>query len=131
MKKYISLFLTIVLCLSFVLSVNATNGTVYSYNGVDVVFEENSALSEGMKLQVAEMLVDGASGGEDIATYNLWCSLFGHKNTTESVTTIQHKVDTEAPRCLSQIWELNICTRCENVEATLLYEEYIFCCPEE
>lgn len=131
MKKYISLFLTIVLCLSFVLSVNATNGTVYSYNGVDVFFEENSALSEGMKLQVAEMLVDGASGGEDIATYNLWCSLFGHKNTLETVETIQHKVDTEAPRCLSQMWELNICTRCENVEETLLTQKYIDCCPEE
>lgn len=131
MKKYISLFLTIVLCLSFVLSVNATNGTVYSYNGIEVVFEENSTLSESMKLQVAEMLVNGVSDGEDVAAYNLLCSLFGHKNTLETVETIQHKVDTEAPRCLSQIWELNICTRCENVEETLLYEEYIFCCPEE
>ena len=131
MKKFISLCLATILCLSFAFSVNATGGTVYSYNGVDVVFEENSLLSESVKIQVAEMLVNGASAQEDIATYNLWCSLFGHNNTTESVTTIQHKVDTVAPRCLSQIWELNVCTRCENVEETLLTQKYIDCCPEE
>lgn len=131
MKKYVSILLAIVLCLSFSFSVVAKGENVYSYNGVDVIFEENSILSENMKLYVAEILVNGSSAEEGIATYGMWCDLVGHNYTVESVTTIQHKVDPVAPRCLSQVWELHICTMCEHFEETLLTQNYIFCCPEE
>ena len=131
MKKYISLCLAIVICFSFVFSVSAEGENTYLYNGVEVVFEENSILSENMKLQVAEMLVCGNMGEDNVGTYNLLCHVVGHNYSTECVVTIQHKVDTVAPRCLRQTWELQICTVCEDTIPTLLTQKYIFCCPEE
>ena len=131
MKKYVSFCLAIILCMSFVLSVGAEGENVYSYNGVDVIFEEGSALSENAKLCIAEMLVDGYSATDEIDTYNLWCNLFGHENTVQIVETIEHKADVTAPRCISRTWEVYYCTRCENVESVLINQKYIFCCPEE
>lgn len=132
MKKYISVCLAIVFCLSFSLSVSAAEENVYCYNGVEVVFEADSVLSESAKLSVAKMLVTGNFDSGDIKSYNLLCDAFGHKTTVETVETIQHKADDVEPRCLSQIWELTICERCETlVEETLLNQLYIYCCPEE
>ena len=72
------------------------------------------------------------NGDDDITTYNLWCNMFGHKETVESVETITHKARTSSPRCLSQIWDVYACTRCnEVISQELLSQLYIDCCPEE
>ena len=131
MKKITSLCLAIIICFSFVISAGAEGENVYLYNGVEVVFEEDSILSENMKLYVAEMLVCGNMGEDNVGTYNLLCHVVGHNYSTESVTTIQHKVNTVEPRCLMQTWELQICTVCEDTIPTLLTQRYIFCCPVE
>ena len=131
MRKFIFFCLAIILCMTFVISVGAEEENVYFYNGVEVIFEEGSTLSENTKLCIAEILVDGYSDTEDVSTYNLWCTLFGHEDTVQIVETVEHKVNSFAPRCLSRVWEVYYCTRCERVESELLYQEYINCCPVE
>lgn len=130
MKKIIALILAMIMSLSFCTIISAANTEyVYSYNGVDVMFFENSVFTEDMKQCVAYELVNGDDGA---TTYNLLCTLFGHKEEIECVTTISHKLSPVNPRCLSQTWEVHCCSRCnEALEMILLGEAYITCCPEE
>lgn len=130
MKKIIATVIALTLCLSFCLSASAANvSNVYTFGDVDVVFAENSSFDADVQQYIANIIVNGDDGG---TTYNLWCSLFGHKETTECVETISHEVRTLSPRCLSQLWEIHACTRCNEIlQQILLSEEYIICCPEE
>lgn len=130
MKKIISILIALTLCLSFCLSASAANvANVYTFGDVDVVFAEDSSFDADVQQHIADIMVNGDDGA---TVYNLWCNLFGHKETIESVETITHKVDSVAPRCLSQIWDIYACTRCNEVlQQKLLSEAYIFCCPEE
>ena len=130
MKKIIATVMALTLCLSFCLSTSATNiSNIYTYGDVEVVFSENSSFDADMQQYIANIMVNG---DDDATAYNLWCNMFGHKETIESVETITHKVYLDAPRCLSQLWEIHACTRCNEVlEQILLSELYIYCCPEE
>ena len=129
MKKITALVLAVVLSVSFCLVVSAEDiEYTYSYGGVEVIFAEDSSFTEEMKQHVVELL---ANGNDGVTTYNLMCTLFGHKETVEGVTTISHKVRTTAPRCLQQVWEIHACSRCnEALSQILLSEAYIYCCAE-
>ena len=130
MKKIISVLMALTLCLSFCLSASAANvANIYTFGNVDVVFAEDSSFDADVQQYIADIMVNGDDGA---TAYNLWCTLFGHKETIESVETITHKADPLSPRCLSQLWEIHACTRCNEVlEQILLSEAYIVCCPEE
>ena len=130
MKKIIAFLIALTLCLSFCLSASAANvSNVYTFGDVDVVFAENSSFDADVQQYIADIMINGDDG---TTAYNLWCNLFGHKETIESVETITHKARTLSPRCLSQLWEIHACTRCNEVlEQILLSQAYIVCCPEE
>ena len=130
MKKIAALVLAMILTLSFCVAASATSvNKSYIYGDLEIVFEENSVYSDEMKARVADYIVNGDDGA---STYNLLCTLFGHKETVEAVATISHKVDPVNPRCLKQIWEVTGCTRCEEaLGMVLLGETYITCCPED
>ena len=129
MKKTLLFALVLALTLSFCVRISATNNmtNAITINNVDVVFDTNSSLTEAEKQLIAEHIVYGVS---DVQTYGLICNLFGHKTTTEIVTTITHCVNSTVPRCLEEDWELIICSRCESiVEETRLAYSYRNCCP--
>ena len=130
MKKQTTLLLLVfALTISFCLHISAEgldNNTIIIDN-VHVIFSRNSALTDVEKQFIANHIVYGSSNAQ---TYGLICNLFGHKNTTEYVTTITHGINSTVPRCLEEEWKLIICSRCENVEETRLGYSYINCCPE-
>lgn len=130
MKKMIAFILAMILTLSFCVAVSAINiENTYTYGDLEVIFDENSEFSDTMKQNTVYYLVNGDDG---ISTYNLLCTLFGHKETVEAVGSISHKVSPTNPRCLKQIWEVTGCTRCEEaLGMELLGETYITCCPED
>lgn len=130
MKRNIALVLAMILTLSFCLTVSAADvKNAYAYGDFEIVFEEDSAFSDEMKQHIADYTVNGDDGA---STYNLLCTLFGHKEVVECVTTISHKLSPVNPRCLSQTWEVHCCSRCnEALEMILLGEAYITCCPED
>ena len=130
MKKTIAFALAITLCLSFCMYVSASDaGYIYSYGDIEIVFAENSSFSEEMKQHTVEYIVNGDDG---VATYNLLCTLFGHKEEVESVITISHKVSSYDPRCLRETWEVHACSRCnEALDMIEIGRSYITCCPEE
>lgn len=65
---------------------------------------------------------------EDVATYGLMCTLFGHKLESSIITTITHKVRTTSPRCLRERYDTEACTRCDYTNAILIDTAYIGCC---
>lgn len=128
MKKIVALMLAMVLSLSLFVTVGATN-VKYTYGDVEIVFDEDCTFSEEMKQKIADYIVNGDDGA---TTYNLLCTLFGHKEEVTGITTTSHKVSPTDPRCLMQWWEMHACTRCEEaLDVILLSESYITCCPEE
>lgn len=129
MKKFVLLLLVLTIAASFCLHISAADPEIdiITVNNVDILFDTNSALTYEEKQLIAEYLVNGDPG---VQTYGLLCTLFGHKESTEIVTTITHRVRTTVPRCLEENWELVICTRCETViEETRFGQLYIDCCP--
>jgi len=114
--------------ISFCLSVNA-NDTITGNSDYTVIFAEDSCFDEHEKEQIIKHLTDSATNGA--TTYNLLCTLFGHNYQTEFVSGVRHKVYDAAPRCIEEVYELQICTRCSDVQSNLISYSSIFCCPEE
>ena len=121
----IALLLVSAMC--FTTSASAATYT-YELGNVTVIFDENSTLDEQTQKAIAEYLV---YGGEQPTTYGLWCTLFGHSYETQTVITITHCVYDTEPRCLKEIYDVDVCTRCEHTVSELIGSAYITCCPEE
>ena len=131
MKKLTIFLLTIILTMSLCVNVSAQeiNGNIYKYGNISVIFDSDSTLSVEHQQHIADILING---DDNISTYNLMCTLFGHKfDQTEGVTTITHEVSPTEPRCFKEYFIVNICSRCqEDGQIESLGGEYIICCPE-
>ncbi len=127
MKKILTVILAMIICTCACLSISAAdnNISVIETEHLEIIFDEDSVFSNDQKQKIAEFL---AYGNSDMQTYGLMCTLFGHKYTTENVQTITHCVYSSAPRCLSQNYEVSICSRCDATEQTLISEKPIYCC---
>lgn len=58
------------------------------------------------------------------------CTLLGHNIETGTTTTITHKAKATAPRCLSETFDYEVCSRCDYSEYTLISSRYVYCCSE-
>lgn len=129
MKKIALLFSTFVCVICFCVHPFAidTSTNIVTIENVDVIFDSKSMFTAEEQQVIAEYLVTGTI---NVQTYGLICNLFGHKNTTEYVTTITHGAYSTAPRCLEEDWEIITCSRCNNTEATRIGFSLVDCCPE-
>ena len=127
MKKTVSIVLALICLVGCCISASAsvTEQTIITINNVDVVFNSSSSLSNEEKQVIATILTNGEPNTQ---TYGLLCTLFGHNNSTEIVTTITHCASSTAPRCLREKWEVVTCSRCGNVENTRIDYTLIYCC---
>lgn len=128
MKKVLLPILALFCILSFCLHASASEDVLHviTINNVDIIFEEDSTLSDEAKQSIALLLTKEESCTQ---TYGLICNVFGHKNSTEIVTTITHCVNDANPRCLQERWEIVTCSRCGNTETTRIAYSLINCCP--
>lgn len=109
-------------------SVNAAesrSGT-YDIDGVTVCFEPESQFDSEEQLRIANFIVNGS---DEISPYGLSCFLFGHDYKVETATLTTHKVNATAPRCLEEIYEVRVCSKCDDTQHTLLRSRYKNCCP--
>ena len=131
MKKLTIFALAIILTMSLFVNISAQeiNGNIYNYGNISVIFDDNSTVSVEHQQHIADTLINGK---DEVSTYNLVCTLFGHKfDQTEYIKTITHEVSETAPRCLQEYFVVHICSRCQEDGQIESYgEEYIFCCPE-
>lgn len=128
-KKIVLLLFVFTLTISCCLNIYAEGQEhhIVTVNNIDVIFSSTSSLTHEEKQLFAEYLVKGTP---NVQTYGLICNVFGHKESTEIITTVTHCVRSTVPRCLEENWELIICTRCETIiEETRFGYLYIDCCP--
>ena len=130
MKKKTLIIIAALLLVSAMCFTSSASATTYTYEfeNVTVIFDENTSLGEQTQQAVAEHLVYGE---EQSTTYGLWCTLFGHSYETHSVSKITHCVFDTEPRCLREIYLVDVCTRCDHTLSELVGSSYITCCPEE
>ena len=127
MKKLFITTLTTIIAFTLILATSAS-GNIYTFDNITIEFSENSSLTIETQAAVAKMIVNN----EDISsvtTYNLLCTLFGHKESTESFTIIEHCVSDTAPRCLKSLQDITACTRCETlIDVHVVSSYYVNCC---
>ena len=94
---------------------------------ITVIYQENSVLTDAQKEQFETLIL---SNQTMYTPYSLLC-LFGHNKVTEYAHIIKHKVFSVEPRCADQYYEVITCTRCDYMDATLVSQAFIHCCPED
>ncbi len=127
MKKLISLILAILLITTLCFSTSATNETDYTYNFGEktIVFNSSTTFTKAQREKIANIL-NGTGNETEVA--NLLC-IFGHNYNVDHVTTITHCASATAPRCLEEIYEVSVCTRCNQTITEKITSSYIYCCP--
>ena len=129
MKKILIAFIALLLICTSTVPAFATAEETYVYDigTVTVIFDENDTWDAATREAIAHRLV---YGDEDAGTtYNLLCSLFGHKYETKGVTAITHCVQSSQPRCLEEVFDLSLCSRCGDQLTERTGFRYIYCCP--
>lgn len=130
MKRILSIFLAIVLvCLvPLVSSASAMNGNTINLGSYTIEFSESSTFSTEKQQEIALILSSGKTDESTSTTYNVLCTLFGHKTTTESITVIEHCVRDTPPRCLKSLQDVTACSRCDYVTVDVFSSVHIYCC---
>ena len=131
MKKIISVFMAVMLfALSATLITSASENPVVVITTEDAEYTvefENANLAQEQREAIAHNLVFGKD--DNIQTYGLMCTLFGHKTEENKVSVITHKVRSSSPRCKREMYTVTTCTRCDYQEQELTSTSYIVCCP--
>lgn len=129
MKKLLSVFIAITIALTFTIYANAgeSSNSAYTVDQITVNFSESTTFTAEEQALITQFIVNG-SNNSSATTYNLMCTLFGHKTTTETIGVIEHCVSDTAPRCIETIQDVTACSRCDYVTTDVISSYYIFCC---
>jgi len=125
MKKIVISLLLIctLLCTGIYCSADSNHNT----GDITVIYQENSVWTENQK----ELFLSLVSSEQlEHTPYSLLC-LFGHDEVIEYPHIIKHKALSVEPRCANQLYEVVTCTRCDYMDATLVSNLFIYCCPED
>lgn len=130
MKKLLTTLLVaiLVLCACISSSADQAVGNVYEIGDKTIIFDEASAFSVEEQQHIAELIVNPEN---QASAYGLVCTLFGHKNTSETVVSITHCAKENSPRCLQEIFCVTTCSRCDESTVERTGYGYITCCPED
>lgn len=136
MKKIlIGIMVTIIITSMCGITTGAQSDTaIYEIGDVVVIFDSNSSFTSKEQEQLAILIASQATNfnHNQSASYGLVCTLLGHKyGSSETVTSIVHKVNDAAPRCKRESYSITKCTRCDHAETALLGSYFINCCPTD
>jgi len=124
-KKIISTVLLLAACLSFAVNAEGSLQTYIYKNGNVEICIQHTDFTEDELARVVDLLENGDSG---ISTYNLWCSLFGHKLKTGMTSLTRHHVYDTYPYCEITYYVVEVCERCDYENATYDHMERVGCC---
>lgn len=131
MKKF-KIILVPVICVLLSVTCFATSIDTIDYyyhdEGITVSFDANTNLSIEQQKVIADKLALGSEyDNSEISTYRL-CWLVGHDLSKDTVTSTQHKVYSESPRCVRNVYSVETCSSCDYVNETLISSANIDCC---
>ena len=120
--------IAITISATFGVSANEILVKQYNVNNVTVIFDTDSQFTIEQQKSIVNFLVNSQYG---VAQANIICNIFGHKNTSETVISITHKVFEESPRCMQENFTVTNCSRCDETTVVRNSFAYISCCPED
>ena len=132
MKKLTKTFaLILAMVFAFAPALHAANVTYTYHNGNTEVRITHNGLSEEKLFQLAQLLATGETIN-DMQTYGLMCTLFGHKLVKTGNEVITHMVFDTYPRCERKLYNTTLCERnnCNYAEVELISTEKVGCCVE-
>lgn len=131
MKKITTVLICVVIMMSSMcIFAAATSDKVYTYefDGIEYTVEiSDESISEEKKQAISQNLIRT----DNVQTYGLGCTLFGHDYKYTTASVIQHKVSELNPRCKKQTYDVTYCEDCDYTKETLVNTTYINCCPED
>ena len=129
MKKLASILLVamLLICACITPSADENYGNTYQIENKTIIFDATSAFSVEEQQHIACLI---ANSEQSSSTYGLTCTLFGHKNTSETVVAITHCAKETSPRCLQELFAVTTCSRCGETSTVRTSYKYITCCPE-
>lgn len=129
MKNKLTIVMIVAMAVVMMFNVSATSKQyVYEIDNITVILNDDSLIDYDMGMHIAHHLV---YGDEELTTYGLWCNLFGHSYESYSAEKITHCVYDTDPRCQNEVYQVQVCTRCEHTVSDLIATTFISCCPEE
>ncbi len=129
MKKIIALIMAMV-CVFSVMTVSVyadseeENTVTVTVNDVEFVFDADTT-EDFRNKTIAHYFGHDNDGA---VAYGLTCTLFGHKLENSITSAVTHKARATDPRCLRQMFNTEVCTRCDYTNSTLINSSYISCC---
>lgn len=124
--KALKVILTLIISLTLAVFCSASSedkSTFYYDNGKEITVI-NDSLSYPEKKLIADYYAYGLEStfpnrGETQINASILCTLFGHDLTTTYVSEVIHNVYTTSPKCVSNEYEFNYCTRssCDYIES--------------
>lgn len=121
-KILAGVFCAVVLVSCLFVPVAATDKEA-SKQEIEFIFQDD------VSLELQQLIIADFLGEAPVAKASILC-LFGHKLETGTMEAIQHKVRATSPRCLSEIYTYEICTRnsCDYSKYTKISSGYTNCC---
>ncbi len=127
MKRIVSFLISILIIMSFACLFAGANETTYVVDDRYTVIFEDTVPADKQEV-IAHALI---CGNDEIQTYGLGCTLFGHDYVYTRATVIDHKIFPTAPRCVEYLYDVTYCEDCDYTESTLIDSTYIYCCPRD
>ena len=131
MKKLTKIFaLLLAMIFTFAPAIHATNEIyIYQVNNTEIRITHDG-LNEEKLLQLAQILAEEEPNINDMQTYGLMCTLFGHKLVTTKNEVITHMVFDTYPCCERKLYTITTCERnnCNYSEIELIATEKVGCC---
>ncbi len=129
MKKIIAFIMAFVSVLSIFTFSAFANDTAeetvsVTVENTDFIFKFNT--SEDFRSKFIADYINPVDDGAE--TYGLTCTLFGHKLESSLTTVVTHKAKATDPRCLQERYNVEVCSRCDYTNKTLVSSSYISCC---
>jgi hypothetical protein len=127
MKKIISVVLLLSLCLSFAINAEG-NLKTYTYVDGDIEIQiQHTNFTDEELDRIVDYLLNGDDGA---TTYNLICTLFGHKIEAGIASITHHHVYPTYPYCEITYYYIEMCERCDYETSTIESVERIGCCTD-
>ena len=126
-KRFLAILMVVIISISLFAMPTSAAEVEEPHTHIEVYFEDEN-LSEEFKEKATAYFLNNGNEKDDIATYGITCSLFGHKIQSTTTYTITHKARTTSPRWLKKTYRYDSCTRCDYEESVLISSTYIICC---
>ena len=127
MKRIVCFLISALIIMSFACVFAGANEITYVVDDRYTIIFEDTVPADKQEVIAHALICED----DEIQTYGLGCTLFGHDYAYTTATVIEHKIFPTSPRCVEYTYDVTYCEDCDYTEETLIGRRFILCCPED